>query len=138
MITSSCLQHDFNIFRGFRIWCNDWLHHRRYQLVPHVVDIVSSSFPFCFLIVYNIITYINHTFNIWSVGIYSCRYNIVSLHFTNWLTLLYLLKFLPELQPKPSLRLLSRLQEVDLVSYYFLFLFSFSFWFNFIFSIYRT
>jgi len=45
-----------------------------------------------------------HMYYIWSLDIYSYRYYPVSLHFTNWLYLSFLLKFLPELQPEPSLR----------------------------------
>jgi len=54
MITSSCLQHDFNVFIEHRVWCNDWLHHRLYQSVPYIVGTTSLWFPYSFLMFYNI------------------------------------------------------------------------------------
>ena len=42
------------------------------------------------------------------IGIYSCGYYFVSLHFTNWLHLSLLLKSLPKLQPEPSLKVVTR------------------------------
>ena len=41
------------------------------------------------------------------LGIYSYKYTLVSLHFTNWLISSLLLKSLPKLQSEPSLKIIT-------------------------------
>ena len=72
-----------------------------------VVISVSASYNRCCILSSSscFVTYLTYGYNtqsLLSIDIYSCRYYPVSLHFTNWLSPLFLLKSLPELQPEPS------------------------------------
>jgi len=97
---------------------------------PHVVsvDVLYSRQDSLMFSLYTMthFSYVQYTDYLWSLDIYSCRYTLISLYFTNWLFLYSLLKSLPKLQSK----LMSRSQEVDLVFSHFLILFYFRFIFH--------
>jgi len=86
-------------------------------LYSHVCSVSVLCSSRGFLMFFSLLSQEHLMYNSWSLGIYSCRYSLVSLCFTNWLNPYFLLKSLLGLQSEPSLKIITIVDILLTLSY---------------------